>query len=248
MLAAFAVSLGTRLFFTAPKLELDIGLTSAVYGTLGTTYAVLIAFVVTGVWQSFTDAAAAVNNEANALTDLVFLVSNISRGRTDNVRDSVKAYVEGVVTRWDLLGLVTVGKKPAEEINLETSNELLRAVLAIEPNGAREAELYAQALDLTAAWLDARRNRLRSAEGDTAGALWWLLIVGAFVLFAFHGLFVAHSWLAWSILLLGLSLIIGLAFYLIFSLDSPFSGKLSVGPEPFLWLRREFHRTDKFGI
>src|SRR5215469_7182356 len=123
VVAAFAVSLLTRMFFRAPELELDIGLASAVYGTLGTTYAVLIAFVVTGVWQTFSDATAAVNNEANALTDLVFLVTNISRERTGKVRDSAKVYVEGVVGRWDLLALATISKRPPEEINLETSNE-----------------------------------------------------------------------------------------------------------------------------
>ena len=53
MVAAFLVSLVTRLFFRAQQLELDNTLTSSVYGTLGTMYAVLIAFVVTGVWQSF---------------------------------------------------------------------------------------------------------------------------------------------------------------------------------------------------
>ena len=75
-----------------------------------------------------------------------------------------------------------------------------------------------------------RRARLRSAEGNTAGALWGLLIAGAFVLFAFHGMFVTHAWAVWAVLLLGFSFVLGLAFYLIFSLDSPFTGKLSAGP------------------
>ena len=66
VIAAFAVALLTQAVVSGPKLELDLGLTSAVYGTLGTIYAVLIAFVVSGVWQSFSSAEMAVSSEANA--------------------------------------------------------------------------------------------------------------------------------------------------------------------------------------
>jgi hypothetical protein len=75
-----------------------------------------------------------------------------------------------------------------------------------------------------------------------------LLIAGALVLFAFHGLFVTHVWAVWVALLVGFSFIVGLSFYLIFSLDSPFTSKLSVGPEPFLWLLESFERTDGRGL
>jgi len=50
--AAFVVSFLTRMAFNDQQLALDNGLTTSVYGALGTTYAVLIAFVVSGVWQS----------------------------------------------------------------------------------------------------------------------------------------------------------------------------------------------------
>lgn len=248
MVAAFAVSLLTRMLFNVQQLEPDSALTTSVYGTLGTTYAVLIAFVVSGVWQSFSIAGAAVNSEANALTDLVFVIGSISEEKTRKTRESAKVYVQSVIEHWDLLARAACGKGPAEEINLKTSFALVMSILAIEPDDARQLELYAQALDLMGIWLDARRNRLRSAEGNTAGALWGLLIAGACVLFAFHGLFVTHHWAVWAALLLGFSFVIGLAFYLIFSLDSPFTGKLSAGPAPFLWLLKDFERLDGYGL
>ena len=248
VVAAFVVSLVTRACFNPQQLVLDSVWTIAIYGTLGTLYSVLIAFVVTGVWQSFSRAETAVNSEANALTDLVFLIRYISAAKIVHVRQSARSYVASVVERWDLLERATCENKPVEEINIASSNALLDAILAVKPEGERELELYAQALDLTAIWLDARRNRLRSAKGNTAGALWGLLIAGAFVLFAFHGLFVTHAWAVWAVLLLGFSLIVGLSFYLIFSLDSPFSGHISARPEPFVWLLQDFDRTDGFGL
>ncbi len=248
VVAAFIVSFLTRTFFSDQQLALDNGLTTSVYGTLGTTYAVLIAFVVSGVWQSFSDAGSAVKREANALTDLTFVVGSFSDETSARIRESARAYVKGVVERWDLLALAARNNVPTEEINLDTSCALVAAILDIKPADAREVELYGQSLDLLGLWLDARRARLRSAEGNTAGALWGLLIAGAFVLFAFHGMFVTHAWVVWAVLLLGFSFVVGLAFYLIFSLDSPFTGRLSAGPGPFVWLLKEFERSDGLGI
>jgi hypothetical protein len=56
VVAAFVVSLVTRACFNAQQLVLDSTWTTAAFGTLGTLYSVLIAFVVTGVWQSFSAA------------------------------------------------------------------------------------------------------------------------------------------------------------------------------------------------
>jgi hypothetical protein len=56
------------------------------------------------------------------------------------------------------------------------------------------------------------------------------------VLFAFHGLFVAKSFEVGTALLLGISTVVGIAFYLIFSLDSPFTGSLSAHVGPFQWV------------
>src|SRR5271157_5574775 len=88
--AAFAVSFLTRTFFSVQQLALDNGLTTSVYGTLGTTYAVLIAFVVSGVWQSFSDASRAVKREANALTDLTFVLLSFSGAKTGKIREAAK--------------------------------------------------------------------------------------------------------------------------------------------------------------
>ena len=99
------VSLITRAHFNPQQLALDSTWTISVYGTPGTLYAVLIAFVVTGVWQSFSAAETAVNSEANALTDLVFLIRYISAATTSTFARRQDSYVASVVERWE--GLAT---------------------------------------------------------------------------------------------------------------------------------------------
>jgi hypothetical protein len=248
VVAAFVVALVTRACLNAEQLALDSTWITSVYGTLGTLYSVLLAFVVAGVWQNFSSAEAAINSEANSLTDLVFIIRNISTEKLTRVSDSTKSYAAAVVKQWSSVALATGESRPVEEINMAASYALLKAILDVEPKDERELALYAQVLNLTGAWLDARRNRLRGAQGNTASALWALLIAGAFVLFAFHGMFVTHTWVVWAALLLGFSFIVGLSFFLIFSLDNPTSCRMSAGPEPFEWLLQNFERTDGLGI
>ena len=248
VVAAFVVALATRACLNAEQLALDSTWVTTVYGTLGTLYSVLLAFVVAGVWQSFSSAEGAISIEANALTDLVFMIRNISTGEPAQVRESSRSYATAVVGQWNSVALAASENRSVEEINMAASHALLKAILDVKPNDERELELYSQALNLTGVWLDARRNRLRGAQGNTASELWALLIAGAFVLFAFHGMFVTHTWVVWGVLLVGFSFIVGLSFFLIFSLDNPSSCRMSAGPEPFEWLLQNFERADGLGI
>jgi hypothetical protein len=136
------VSLITRAHFNPQQLALDSTWTISVYGTLGTLYDVLIAFVVTGVWQSFSAAETAVNSEANALTDLVFLIRYISAATTSTFarrqdRMSRVLWSDGIC--WVSQPAKT---KPLEEINIASPNAVVDAILGVKPEGDRELELY----------------------------------------------------------------------------------------------------------
>ncbi len=145
-------------------------------------------------------------------------------------------YATEVIAEWQALAGVARGAVAPEDLSYEATMALLHAVQFLKPADDRETVVFEQALVTLNSWLDARRKRLQSARGGGATALWPLLIAGALVLFAFHGLLVARSTEVWAALLLGLSAVVGLAFYLIFSLDSPFTGSLSAHVGPFQWV------------
>ena len=234
--AAFAAALATRALFDLQQLAADNGLTTAVYEVLGTIYAILLAFVVSGIWQSFGAAVAAVHTEADALLGLAHNVDAFSSEQSRKVRQGVVAYAKRVIAEWQALGSIAGGKVSPHDFSFEEMEALICAVQSLEPANPRETAVFEQALAMLTNWLDARRKRLQSASGGIAAAIWPLLLAGALILFAFHGLFVARSAAVWTGLLLGLSVVVGLAFYLIFSLDSPFTGRLSVHVGPFQWL------------
>lgn len=232
--AAFAIAASFSMFFEVSHLKDNTDLISAVYQVMGTIYAILLTFTLWGVWQAYTNAETAVQKESYALLDLVHVFDAAERWKEMGLRRAALQYLDAVVKKeW-----VRLKDMSNNAINLRDqchgpTLKIIQAVQAINPEGEREMAVYAQALRIMENWLDARRTRILTAYGNTAKALWPLLLTGAFVLFAFNGLFVTETFGIWATLLAGTSMVIGLTFYLIFTLDCPFAGVPCINSEPF---------------
>jgi hypothetical protein len=231
----FIMALIFSTFFDTHQLKSNTDLISSVYQVVGTVYAILLTFTLWGVWQNFNVADSSVQKEVYALLDLVHTVEASQNWKNINIRKAAYVYANIVVKEeWPTLSTMTNTFINKHESFHAASKPVIHAIQEIIPASPREVALFDQTLTLLNNWLDARRTRLLIARGNSATALWPLLILGAFVLFSFHGLFVATTMGIWITLLLGFSLIIGLTFYLIFTLDCPFAGGLSIDAEPFI--------------
>lgn len=235
ILAAFVIAIMTSQFFDIHKLQINSDLISSIYQVMGTIYAILLTFTLWGVWQKFTEADTSVQNEAYALLDLVHVLESSPTWKNGNNRQTALTYLKLVAEQeWPLLKNFTNKAINLREQSNSISLQVVRSIQNITPSGERDSIIFGQALTLVNNWLDARRTRILIARGNTAKALWPLLLIGSLVLFSFHGLFVAQTIGIWTTLLFGTSLVIGLTFYLIFALDCPFEGSLSIDPEPFI--------------
>ncbi len=234
LIAAFTSATLFSLCFDVHQLVANTDLISSVYQVMGTVYAILLTFTLWGVWQNFTDAKASVQNEVYALLDLVHIWESASHNKNDNLRQAALDYCILVIEEeWPILKNYNASLINSRESTHSITLNVTHEVQQIIPENERENILFNQSLSLLTRWLDARRSRILIARGDSAKAIWPLLFTGAIVLFAFNGLFVAKTIAIWSSLLFGISLVIGVTFYLIFSLDCPFAGTLSIDSEPF---------------
>lgn len=231
---AFLSAIVCSLCFDHHQLTSNTDLISSVYQAMGTIYAILLTFTLWGVWQNFTDAGKSVQIEAYTLLDLVHMMESSATLANNHVKQAALDYLRIVVQHeWSSLKTLTNEQINQQENTHNISRDLVDNVQNIKPQNEREMIIYNQALSLLTRWLDARRTRMLIARGDSARALWPLLFTGAFVLFAFHGLFVANTIAIWAMLLFGTSLVVGVTFYLIFTLDCPFAGSLSIDAEPY---------------
>lgn len=230
---AFLTACFCAFFFDNHQLVSNTDLISSVYEVMGTVYGILLTFTLWGVWQAFSEAGASVQSEAYALLDLVHVLDTLNK-KSGDLRAAVCRYSKYVIEQeWPTLKTFTNSMINFREKNHNAAQEVIQLVQQLAVENQHNTAIYSQMLALLTRWLDARRTRILIARGDSAKALWPLLFTGALVLFSFHGLFVAKTLGIWIMLLFGISLVVGVTFYLIFSLDCPFTGSLSIDSEPF---------------
>ena len=179
----------------------------------------------------------AVTNEAAALNDLVHIVCALTKESGEKIRKYAIEYLENVIAfEWDM-----IAKNPAhlimtpENKTFQTSLKIVHEIQSMHPRDARENVIFSRSLDLLTKWLDTRRTRIVLSKGNNAKTLWPLLITGALILFSFHGFYIFDNHRLWMTLLFFCSGIIGLSFYLIFTLDNPLTGSPAVNVNSFRW-------------
>jgi hypothetical protein len=110
--------------------------------------------------------------------------------------------------------------------------EIRRTLLSFEPTTkTREALQNEMLSDLTAMTV-AREQRLSAVTAAIPGVLWYVVIIGALLTVTF--MWMLHMKLMSQILLGSVTaLFLGIMLFLIFAMDRPLRGAVSVTPESF---------------
>jgi hypothetical protein len=204
--------------------------------TVGTIYAVLLAFVVFVVWQQFNDARGHVEHEANELLDL----ARTARGLPDKLRAPLlaeaNAYVQVVLGReWEAMGR-------NDEARLEDGARLLDRMfdlmVAYEPLSECHKSLYELALARFNDLSDTRANRLSASRLHIPLALRLLLWAGAATTVGSMYLFAVESLAIHALITGALAGAISHVLYVIRDLDDCFDGDWQVPRAPFERVRR----------
>jgi hypothetical protein len=195
--------------------------------TVGTIYAVLLAFVVFVVWQQHNDTRCAVESEANELSDFERTIQALPGTRA--VQERIRQYGRVVVTEeW----LEMAKGRWSEEAD-QALEEIWQALQAIEPHGAREEVIYAEVLARFNDLSDARSHRLHCSLLRLPPSMWGLLLTNGGLVVGSMWLFGLASFPAHALMTLALAGSIAFILYLISDLDNPFWGSWRIRPDPF---------------
>ncbi|MFI0976186.1 hypothetical protein ACH4SP_04050 [Streptomyces sp. NPDC021093] len=201
-----------------------------VYAEIGVIYAVVLALVVVGVWDTRSQAHANTYTETNALLQIAWYGRSLPAPEQATLEGLTEKYTVTVVeVEWPLL---SEQRASPEAWALFTA--LRDFINTRQPRTGADEVRYGTALEAVAQLGDARRERVN--EAATAGVpalLWVALLIGAAVTVGFVYLFGISSLRIHSGVVFCLSLTVGVMLLIVYEFNLPFSGALKVDPTAF---------------
>ncbi|MFD7027371.1 DUF4239 domain-containing protein [Streptomyces sp. NPDC059917] len=199
-------------------------------GMFGAIYGIILAFVIVTLWTQLEDTQTIVASEA---TDAA-LITRDAAAFPAPVRAGLDAAISGYVhavveDQWPLMraGRPSYG---ATEVHLQTA---FRVLQSYEPKSQTERVFYEQAVDHLNDVASQRRARLTMARQELPPLLQALAFGGAIVLVPLTFLYGLRKLRVQILFIASVSGLIGFSLLLVFVLDRPFSGDLSVSPDPY---------------
>jgi hypothetical protein len=211
--------------------------TGAVVAVIGTTYAVILAFMLSGVWNMLQQAQANAEQEANALVNVWRISADINPNLGEQIRASCQKYAEAVVNlEWPAME----AQKPLPSEADDVIDRLW--VLAGDSQAHSGADSIAsyQLLEELRILTECRRIRLMHSREELPGILRAVLIAGGVITIAACCFFGVPSFRFHVLQVIVLSFLISLVLVAIADLDRPYQGNDVVQPDGFEFALRAF--------
>jgi len=204
-------------------------LADSVYSMIGVLYAVLLAFVVVVVWEQFRSAEEHTLMEASAIVDLIRDARAFPPEVRDKLQKSLVDYAADVANNeWPAM---KKGVPVAQES--EAFERIWSRYLEFSPQTNEQIAFYTESISRLNDLATKRKLRILSSQSELPPELWILLIGGSFISVFFTYLLGTENHRVHVAVVALLSALLGFVLFLIFSLEHPYSGSLSVKPEAF---------------
>jgi hypothetical protein len=196
---------------------------------LGTTYAVILGFMLYAVWTSLGEADLNVDAEANAVVDVYRLAEGLPEPQGSQLQQLARNYVDTVIARdWPQMAR---GEVPEQSTAID--EEMWKIVMSIKTASLNEANAQEHVVSELESLAQRRLTRIRQSQTGLPAMLWCVLLVGG-------GLTIISSCALGSdsVKLQGLevfcfSLLISLSLVTIANIHRPFRGLIHVSDYAF---------------
>lgn len=191
---------------------------------LGTTYAVILGFMLYTVWTNFGDADLNVDLEANALVNLHALAEGLPEPQRTQIQSLARSYAETALDRdWPDMNAAKEPRATAA-INAEFWKVVMSVKSATPTEITAEDHLLYELSTLT----EHRRTRILQNNSRLPGVLWWVLLVGGTVTILSSCMFGSESVSLHSLQVFAFTLLIALCLIAIADINRPFQGAIHV--------------------
>jgi hypothetical protein len=205
-------------------------------GVLGTTYAVILGFMLYAVWTSFQDANVNAETEANCLVSVYRVANGLPAEQRDQVHKLARQYVDIVITQeWPAMEGGDFGYA-----GHQTIEQLWSAVLQTKPDSFGQQTAMNLALTEIDSMTEHRRLRQLQSQSKLPAILWIVLIVGGIITMLSSCMFGIDNLILHALQVVSLTLLLSLILVAIADIDRPFQGVVHVHPSGFERARQTF--------
>lgn len=199
------------------------------YAVVGVAYAVLLAFVVVGVWEEHDRTDHDVQVEADRFYNLHRNSYNFSNEDGHKMREALLAYARAVRDKdWPMMEKGHRGSQVAAD----ALTRLSYVVGQTRPSESNLLPSLSHAIDLMQDIADMRLERLSDVEGHITPPIWGVLLLGAIITLAYPAFFATRQITPQILMTAGLAAIVGATLFLTIDLNYPFSGPDRLTAEP----------------
>lgn len=196
-------------------------------GVIGTTYAVLIAFMLSNVWTDFRAAENNAEQESNSLVNIYRVAKAMPEPERAQIQRLARDYATAVVGQeWRAM-------EKGEEIARGLPRPLWDAVTQVQPRSTPEQISMDHALSELRNLTEHRRIRELQSRSRLPAILWAVLIVGAIITVVSSCLFGVENFKLHVVQVSFLAFLLALVLVAIGDIDSPFDGPVRVSPDGF---------------
>ena len=214
---------------TAPSRKESNDFTGAVVAVIGTTYAVILAFTLAGVWTMFQQAEANEEQEANALVNIYRIASQLKDPNAKPIQELCVRYANNALEReWPAMDKRQMPPEGAEIIN-----QFWTLAGEIQARAQPDAIGAYQLMEELRLLTQHRRVRIMDSREALPGILWAVLIAGGVITVASSCFFGVPSFRFHLLQVLMLSFLVALVLVAIADIDQPYQGEVKVAPQGF---------------
>jgi Protein of unknown function (DUF4239) len=209
---------------------------------LGVLFALFIAFAASQVWTDNDRANAGVDREASALRSVVILAAAFPGEPETRLRSLIRSYVaDAVAQEWPMMAHRTARL----QVIPYSLAEALQVTLALTPSSHGQETAQRQITTALENALDARRQRIIISHSQVNWVKWLCLALLAACALLAIAMVHSDDRLASAITMGLFGIGVAASLLLILAHDRPFTGELSVRPDPLLQVMPELESSQQ---
>jgi uncharacterized protein DUF4239 len=196
---------------------------------IGTTYAVLIAFMLSGVWTNLQAARINAEQEANNLVNIFRFAYQLPSESRAQIQTLARGYCKAMISEeWP--AMARNAQSPTAH---HLTQQLWYSMISVQAHNASVQTVMDHSLSELTSMTEHRRIRLLQSRQSLPALLWAVLVVGGIVTVGSTCLFGVDNFKLHMVQVFEISFLLSLMLVAIASINRPYQGTVHVSPDAF---------------